>query len=52
MTARLSPQEALVYTMITTSAVDRAMTDDELSRIGSGVPKSRRQDRLDVNGFA
>lgn len=37
MTARLSPQEALVYTMITTSAVDRAMTDDELSRIGSIV---------------
>lgn len=37
MTARLSPQEALVYAMITTSAVDRAMTDDELSRIGSIV---------------
>lgn len=37
MTARLSPQEALVYAMITASAVDRVMTDDELSRIGSIV---------------
>ncbi len=37
MSARLTPQEALVYAMITVSAVDRAMTDDELSRIGSIV---------------
>jgi len=37
MTTRLSPQEALVYAMITASAVDRAMTNDELSRIGSIV---------------
>ena len=37
MPARLTPQEALVYAMITVSAVDRAMTDDELSRIGSIV---------------
>lgn len=37
MSARLTPQEALIYAMITVSAVDRAMTDDELSRIGSIV---------------
>jgi len=37
MTARLTPQEALIYAMITASAVDRVMTDDELSRIGSIV---------------
>jgi|SRR5690606_19471817 len=37
MPARLTPQEALIYAMITVSAVDRAMTDDELSRIGSIV---------------
>ena len=37
MTARLTPQEALIYAMITTSAVDKRITDDELSRIGSIV---------------
>lgn len=37
MPARLTPQEALIYAMITASAVDRTMTDDELSRIGSIV---------------
>lgn len=37
MSSRLTPQEALVYAMITVSAVDWAMTDDELSRIGSIV---------------
>lgn len=31
----LTPQEGLIYAMITTSAVDRRITDDELSRIGS-----------------
>jgi uncharacterized membrane protein YebE (DUF533 family) len=34
---RLSPQEALIYAMITTSAVDRKISNDELSRIGSIV---------------
>jgi uncharacterized membrane protein YebE (DUF533 family) len=33
----LSPQEALIYAMITTSAVDRKISNDELSRIGSIV---------------
>lgn len=35
MPGTLTPQEALIYAMITTSAVDRKITDDELSRIGS-----------------
>jgi uncharacterized membrane protein YebE (DUF533 family) len=37
MTAPLSTPEALIYAMITTSAVDRRISDDELSRIGSIV---------------
>jgi len=37
MPAHLTPQQALIYSMITVSAVDRAMTDDELARIGSIV---------------
>ena len=37
MTAPLTTPEALIYAMITTSAVDRRISDDELSRIGSIV---------------
>jgi tellurite resistance protein len=37
MSARLSPPEALIYAMITTAAVDRTVTDEELKRIGSIV---------------
>ena len=37
MLLRLMPEEALIYTMITASAVDRKITNDELSRIGSIV---------------
>lgn len=37
MPVLLSPPEALLYAMITTAAVDRRITDDELSRIGSIV---------------
>lgn len=37
MAVRLTPHEALIYAMITTSAVDRRITADELSRIGSIV---------------
>lgn len=37
MSATLSPQEALIYAMVTTSAVDRTMSSEELSRIGSIV---------------
>ncbi len=37
MTGRLTPQEALIYAMMTTSAVDRRISDEELSRIGSMI---------------
>lgn len=37
MTAGLSHYEALIYVMVTMSAVDADMTDDELSRIGTIV---------------
>lgn len=34
MSRSLSPQDALIYTMVTMSAVDRDMKDVELARIG------------------
>jgi uncharacterized membrane protein YebE (DUF533 family) len=37
MPSDLTPQEALIYAMITTAAVDRTIADDELARIGSIV---------------
>ncbi len=37
MTESLSHHDALIYTMVTMSAVDRTMTDAELSRIGEMV---------------
>jgi tellurite resistance protein len=37
MTEPLNHQAALVYVMVTISAVDRAMTDEELARIGEIV---------------
>ncbi len=37
MLPRLTPEEALIYAMITASAVDRKISDDELRRIGSIV---------------
>lgn len=37
MPAKLSPQEALIYAMVSTSAADRTMSDEELARIGSIV---------------
>jgi tellurite resistance protein len=36
-TTGLTPQEALIYAMITISAVDRQISDEELRRIGSIV---------------
>ena len=36
-TTGLNPPEALIYAMITVAAVDRTISDDELSRIGSIV---------------
>lgn len=37
MTESLDHHDALIYTMVTMSAVDRAMTDAELARIGEIV---------------
>lgn len=37
MPANISHHEALIYVMVTISAVDRAMSDEELSRIGQIV---------------
>ena len=37
MTPQLTPQEALIYAMVTVAAVDRHVADDELSHIGSLV---------------
>ncbi len=37
MTRRLAPEEALIFAMVTTAAVDRTIADSELSRIGSIV---------------
>jgi tellurite resistance protein len=37
MSEPLNHHDALVYVMVTISAVDRAMTDDELARIGEIV---------------
>lgn len=34
---RLDPPQALLYALITTAAVDRSISDDELTRIGSMV---------------
>jgi tellurite resistance protein len=48
MASGLTAQQALIYAMITTAAVDRAITDDELGRIGSIVnelPPFRNYDR-------
>ena len=37
MTSPLSPQEALIYAMMTVAAVDRQVSEQELSRIGGIV---------------
>lgn len=37
MTPQLTPQEALIYAMMTVAAVDRKITEAELARIGSMV---------------
>ncbi len=37
MPTPLKPQQALIYAMLTISAVDRAIADDELKRIGAIV---------------
>ncbi len=40
MPQQLTPHEALIYVMVTMSAVDREMTDKELARIGQIVTNS------------
>ena len=37
MTEKMTHHEALIYVMVTMSAVDRTMTDPELARIGEIV---------------
>lgn len=37
MSQMISPQEALIYVMVTMSAVDRSMDDEELQKIGQIV---------------
>jgi tellurite resistance protein len=37
MTSQLTPQEALIYVMVTVAAADRQITEVELRRIGSMV---------------
>lgn len=39
MARTVSPEEALIYMMVTMSAADRAMTDNELRRIGGIVQR-------------
>ncbi len=50
MPASLSPQEALIYAMVATSAVDRSMSDQELSRIGSIVSELPMFETFDAAG--
>lgn len=53
MPARIAPEEALIYAMVTASAVDRTISTDELQRIGSIVkelpPFARYDDDWLVN---
>lgn len=45
----ISPHEALIFTMITMSGVDREISDKELSRIGSIVQNLPVFEEFDVN---
>lgn len=49
MTVTLTPQEALIYAMVTTSATDNQMSDAELKRIGSVVKELPAFDDFDEN---
>jgi tellurite resistance protein len=51
MPATLSHHEALIYVMVTISAVDRAMSDEELSRIGQIVSNLPIFADFDENGL-
>ncbi|KUO54027.1 MAG: Tellurite resistance protein TerB [Alphaproteobacteria bacterium BRH_c36] len=47
MTSQLSPQEALIYAMITMAATDNKMSDAELRRIGTMVKELPAFDGFD-----
>lgn len=49
MTRTLSPQEALIYAMITTAATDNQLSDAELKRIGTIVKELPAFDGFDEN---
>jgi len=49
MTAPIDHLDALIYTMVTVSAVDRTMTDAELARIGEIVSHLPIFDAYDAN---
>ena len=51
MTEPLSHHAALVYVMVTISAVDRTMSDEELARIGELVSNLPVFDDYDVNAL-
>lgn len=51
MSKKLSHHEALIYTMVTTSAVDRRMTDGELKRIGEIVSRLPVFEDFDSNAL-
>ena len=51
MTEPLSHHAALIYVMVTMSAVDRTMTDAELSRIGEIVSNLPVFDDLDQDNL-
>jgi tellurite resistance protein len=52
MALQLTPQEALIYTMVTVAAVDRQVTDEELSRIASMVHDLPVFRQIDGDWFA
>lgn len=47
MPARIAPEEALIYAMVTASAVDRTISTEELQRIGSIVKELPPFDHYD-----
>ena len=51
MPATLTPQEALIYAMVTISATDNQMSDTELQRIGTIVKELPAFDGFDENSL-
>ena len=51
MPLSLSPEEALIYIMVTMSAVDRDMSDSEMEKIGHMVQKLPVFDAYDSNNL-